>query len=107
GGGDKGYVHGYEVHRFWDVMRAKRSGIAFYAQDAGILTQFPGNLIHGNVYRVDAGCSVLQQTVGESTSGRSDVETYFAGGLDVKISQGSFKFEPRATGIPLLSTVYF
>jgi hypothetical protein len=88
-------------------MRAKLSGVAFYAQDAGILTQFPGNLIHGNVNRVDTRCAVLQQTVGESPSGRSNVETYFVGGVDVKISQSSFKFEPASTGIPLFAAIYF
>jgi hypothetical protein len=50
---------------------------------------------------------MLQQTVGESASGRSDVEAYFAGGIDVKISQSSFKFEPASAGIALLAAIYF
>jgi hypothetical protein len=50
---------------------------------------------------------MLQQTVGESASGRSDVEAYFSGGIDVKISQRTFKFEAAATGIPLLAAIYF
>ena len=88
-------------------MRAKLSGIAFYPQDAGILTQFPGDLIHGNVNGVDASCAMLQQTVGESASGRSDVEAYFAGWIDAKIAQSSFKFESAATGILLFAAIYF
>src|SRR5215467_5818465 len=64
---DKREVGDHQAGKFRHVGWLQFAGVAFDPNDAGVLLQFPVQLVDIDVHREDASSSVLQQAVGEAS----------------------------------------
>ena len=67
--------------------------------DAGVGAEFPVDLSGAGIDSVDAEGAVLEETIGEAAGGSADVETDFAGGIDMEVGESGFEFEAAAADV--------
>jgi hypothetical protein len=67
--------------------------------DAGVVPELPSELPPANVNGKNFRRAVLQQTIGESTGGRAQVERRQSGDIQLKMAQGVFQFVAAATDV--------
>ena len=84
-GGNEGNIDDDEIYTLGNVLGAQFSGVAFDANYARVLVEFPSELVDVDVHGVDTLRAFLQQAIGEASSGRSDIEANLVGGVDCKI----------------------
>ena len=85
---DERDVDGNDVDRIGDVLRLEVSGVDPFANDdTRVVTQAGVHLIVSDVERVDFGCPVLKQAVGEPAGRGADVETDPALDFDAELDQ--------------------
>src|ERR1700738_181174 len=89
--GDEGDVEDDQIDWFGDVAGAKVAGIAGDSNDAAVVAQLPGQLIDIHVHGVDAHSSVLEEAIGESAGGCSDVQANARVRIDGKVLQSAFQ----------------
>ena len=69
-----------------------------------VLTQARVNLAAPGIHRYHAGSAALQQAIGETSRGSTDVETHSPAYVDSPIIESSFQFEPAPARILQLFT---
>lgn len=100
GQGNKADIGDREMERRREVAWLEETGIdAFVNNDAGILSESPVELAVADIKGVDAGGSVLEQAVGESSSGGTDIDADFVFDSDLKGGEGVFEFEAAASDV--------
>lgn len=86
GEGDEGDVGDDDVHEFRDIVWGHVADIEVFAtDDAGVITQFPDQLISADIVSVDARGAMLEEAVGEAAGGGSDIESDQAGDVDLEV----------------------
>ena len=72
---DEGDVGNDQIHLFPNILRSHVAGVEFFLHnDAGVLTQFPDELVGSYVYSMHSGGSVLEQAVREASCGSPNVK---------------------------------
>jgi hypothetical protein len=100
GEGDEGDVGDDEVHEFGDIGGGHVADVeVFAADDAGVVAEFPDELVGADIVGVDSGGAVLEEAVGEAAGGGTDIEADEAGDIDVEVVQGAFEFEAAAADV--------
>jgi hypothetical protein len=74
----------------------------FHDDNAGVVPELPGELPPANVHGKNLGCTVLQQTIGESAGGRAQVERRESGNIQLKMAQGVFQLVAAAADVFLV-----
>src|SRR5437879_3759999 len=69
-----------------------------------VLTQARVNLAATGIHRYHAGSAALQQAIGETSRGSTNVETHSPAYIDSPIIESSFQFEPAPARILQLVT---
>ena len=94
---DEGEVHDGEADFFADVLGLHVAGVELlFDDDAGIGAQFPDEVVGADVHGVDTGGTALEQAIGETAGGGSDVDAGPAGGIDVEGVERGFELEAAA-----------
>lgn len=76
---DKGDVGNDQIHLFPNILRSHVAGVEFFFyNDAGILPQFPDELVGSYVYGMHPGGSVLEQAVRKTSGGSPNVKADLA-----------------------------
>lgn len=97
---DEGDVGDDEVHEFGDIGGGHVADVeVFAADDAGVIAEFPDELIGADIVGVDSGGAVLEQAVGKAAGGGADIEGDEAGDVDFEVVEGAFEFEAAAADI--------
>ena len=97
---NEGDVGDDQVHLFSDVFRSHVAGVEFLLHDdAGILPQFPDELVGADVDRVHFDGAVLEQAVRKASGGRADVQADLAFRGDGEGVQGSLHFQAAAADV--------
>ena len=100
GEGDEGDVGDDEVHEFRDIGGGHVADVeVFAADDAGVIAEFPDELVGSDIVGVDSSGAVLEEAVGETAGGSADIEGDEAGDVDVEVVQGAFEFEAAAADV--------
>ena len=97
---DEGDVGNDQIHLFPYILRSHVAGVEFFLHnDAGVLTQFPDELVGSYVYGMHSGGSVLEQAVREASCGSPNVKADLAFRRNGEGVQGSFHFQAAAADI--------
>lgn len=85
GQGNEGKVHDRQADFLADVVRFHVAGVELFFDDhPGIGAQFPDQLVGAHVHRVNPGRAALEEAIGESAGGSTDVDAGPATGIDLK-----------------------
>jgi hypothetical protein len=93
-------VHGDEIDELADLFVSKVSGVGFLQQpDARVLPEAEIDLPVASVDCNDSRSPVLQEAIGETAGGSTDIKTDFAPQIDVPVLQSFFQLKAAAAHI--------
>lgn len=99
--GDEGDIDNDDGGGFSGVGKGEVAAIEFFpGDDAGILAQFPGELVRADIEGVDAEGAALEEAIGEAAGRSADIDGDFVLGIDGEGVQGGFEFEAAAADEP-------
>jgi 3-deoxy-7-phosphoheptulonate synthase len=94
---DEGEIHHGEPDALANVRGGHVTGVELLLDDdAGVVAEFPDELVGADIDGVDAGGTALKQAVGEAAGGGSDIHAGPAGGIDFEGIERGFELEPAA-----------
>jgi len=91
-------VHALCFNNFGGWFGVERVG-AFVDGGAVVLTEFPRELAVGGIDAVDMGCAVVEETVGESAGGASEVGAVESCRIELELAQRVVEFESASRDI--------
>ena len=75
-----------EGHEFGDIGGGHVADVeVFAADDAGVIAEFPDELVGSNIVGVDARGAVLEEAVGEAAGGGTNIKGDEAGDVDLEV----------------------
>jgi len=103
GQGNEGKVHDGEPDFFADVGGDHVTGVElFLDDDAGVVAEFPDELVGSDIDGVHADGSALEQAIGETAGGGTDIHTDPAGRVDLEGVESTLEFQATAADETLL-----
>src|SRR5271163_2148354 len=107
GSGNKRYIHGYEADPGTQFARLEVTRIGAFAQaHARISAQSLGNLPVPGIHRHNAGGTMLQHAIGETTGRGTNISTVPGVEIDVPTIERGLQLEPAAADVALLFSQY-
>src|ERR1700728_1836390 len=97
---DERHIYGHELRRLVNILGFQVARVFLQRHHAGILAQFPIQLIDGHVDGENFARTILQQTIGKSAGRTAHIHADAVERAEREILERAFQFQPRPAGIP-------